>query len=232
MNMKVWRGTATLLLLFCSLLSPQAGRAQAMADQATDIGWPRQIQKDGNTIILYQPQIERWDGNQLQSRTAVAVETATAAQPTYGVIWLSARTEVDKERRLVTLEDCRIQRDLSHRDAGLCEPAAPALPPGPHTIALDRLQANLAVLAFTVLLTPTYTMSAERVGAVIFFSIVDLKKALSHPSLSSLSQLSPSFAWRDLHDQAYEEGPIERDYRWSNGLGFGGYANPWVVISW
>jgi len=110
MNMKVWRRSATLLVLFCSLLSLQAGRTQAMGDQATDSGWPRQIQKDGNTITLYQPQIERWDGNQLQSRAAVAVETAAAAQPTYGVIWLSARTEVDKERRLVTLEDCTISK--------------------------------------------------------------------------------------------------------------------------
>ncbi len=86
----------------------------------------------------------------------------------------------------------------------------------------------LAVLAFTVLLTPTCAMSAEREGTVLFFSFDDLKKELSHPFLPSLSQLSPSFAWRDLHDQAYEEGPIERDYRWGNGLGFGGYANPWT----
>lgn len=90
----------------------------------------------------------------------------------------------------------------------------------------------LAVLAFTVLLTPTYAMAAEREGTVLFFSFDDLKKVLSHPSLSSLTQLSASFAWRDLHNQAYEEGPIERDYRWGNGLGFGIYANPWIVLSW
>jgi hypothetical protein len=51
----------------------------------------------------------------------------------------------------------------------------------------------LAVLAFTVLLTPTYAMSAEREGTVLFFSFDDLKKALAHPSLSSLTQLSASF---------------------------------------
>jgi len=47
------RSTATLLLLFCSLtscslISPQAGRAQE--DGVTDSGWPRQIQQGGNTI--------------------------------------------------------------------------------------------------------------------------------------------------------------------------------------
>jgi hypothetical protein len=71
----------------------------------------------------------------------------------------------------------------------------------------------LAVLAFSVLLTPTYAMAAEREGTVLFFSFDDLKKALSHPSLSSLSQLSPSFAWRDLHDQAYEESNKNRSLR-------------------
>ena len=86
----------------------------------------------------------------------------------------------------------------------------------------------LALLAFTVLLTPTCALSAEREGTVLFFSFDDLKKELSHPPLPSVSQLAPSFAWRALQDQAYEEGPIERDYRWGNGLGFGGYANPWT----
>ena len=86
----------------------------------------------------------------------------------------------------------------------------------------------LAVLAFTILLTPTCALSAEREGTVLFFSFDDLKKELSHPSLPSLALLSPSFAWRDRHDQADEEGPIERDSRWGNGLGFGGYANPWT----
>ncbi len=84
----------------------------------------------------------------------------------------------------------------------------------------------LAVVACTVLLTPTYALSAEREGAVLFFSFDDLKEEVSHPSIPSFSQWLPSFAWRDLQDQAYEEGPIERDARWGNGLGFGGYAHP------
>jgi len=71
----------------------------------------------------------------------------------------------------------------------------------------------LAVLAFPVLLTPTDAVAAEREGTVLFFSFDDLKKALSHPSLSSLTQLAPSFAWRDLHDQAYEESNKNRSLR-------------------
>ena len=86
----------------------------------------------------------------------------------------------------------------------------------------------LTALAFAVLLTLTSAMAAECEGAVLFFSFDDLKQELSHPSIPSLSQLSPSFTWHALHEQAYEDGPIERNSRWGNGLGFGGYANPWT----
>ena len=143
------RSTATLLLLFCSLtscslISPQAGRAQE--DGVTDSGWPRQTQQGGNTITIYQPQVERWDGNQLESRAAVAIETPASAQPTYGVIWLSASTEVDKDRRLVTLEDCTISTGtFPTATQDYLSMLRQAIQPGPHTIALDRLQANLAI---------------------------------------------------------------------------------------
>lgn len=86
----------------------------------------------------------------------------------------------------------------------------------------------LAVLAFTVLLTPMCALAAEREGTVLFFSFTDLKQEWSHPSLPSPLLLSPSFTWRALHEQAYEDGPIERNSRWGNGLGFGGYADPWT----
>jgi hypothetical protein len=99
--------------------------------------------------------------------------------------------------------------------------------------ALNKKVRNflLAALAFTVLLTPICAMAAEREGTVLFFSFDDLKQEVSHPSLPSLLLLSPSFSWRDLHEQTYEDGPIERNSRWGNGLGLGGYANPWTPRS-
>jgi hypothetical protein len=71
MKVLTWRRTATLLVLFCSLLSPQAGRAQAQEDQATDSGWPRQIQQDGdlypehegNVYSFQDGQWQRYEGN-------------------------------------------------------------------------------------------------------------------------------------------------------------------------
>jgi len=94
------------------------------------------------------------------------------------------------------------------------------------TLSTTVRNSLLAVVACAVLLTPTYVLSVEREDTEIFFSFDDLKEELSHPSIPSLSQWFPSFAWQDLHDQAYEEGPIERNCRWGNSLGFGGCAHP------
>ena len=63
-------------------------------------------------------------------------------------------------------------------------------------------KALLAGLALIVLLTPTCALSAEREGTVLFFSLEDLKQALSHPSLPSLSQLSLSFGWWEQPEAA------------------------------
>lgn len=84
-------------------------------------------------------------------------------------------------------------------------------------------KALLAGLALVVLLTPICAMAAERDGTVLFFSLEDLKQALYNPTLS---ELSPSFSWRNPQQQANQESPIERNYRWGHGLGFDSYAYP------
>ena len=66
MTMRVWRRTATLLVLFYSLLSPQAGRAQVQDDQATDSGWPRQIQRDGDLYAEHEGNVYRFQDGQWQ----------------------------------------------------------------------------------------------------------------------------------------------------------------------
>jgi hypothetical protein len=40
----------------------------------------------------------------------VAIQTAASVTPTYGVVWFTARTEVDKQAGMATLDDCRITK--------------------------------------------------------------------------------------------------------------------------
>jgi hypothetical protein len=110
-------------------------------------GWPRTIQSDDEKVVVYQPQLDRWQNNHLAGRAAVSVETKVNPQPKYGVMWFEARTEVDKETRLVSLDDIVISRltfpvesaDQSHDVDVLREHA----PEWSGSISLDRLEAML-----------------------------------------------------------------------------------------
>jgi hypothetical protein len=112
-------------------------------------GWPRTFDEGGVQLTMYQPQLERWDNARIVSRAAISVETPGSTQPVYGVLWTQARTEIDKEQRLVTLEEFEFTRASF--------PSAPErtdewlallrrhVPTHAKTVELDRLEASLAV---------------------------------------------------------------------------------------
>ena len=86
---------------------------------------------NGAAVLIYQPQIDKWDGNQFEARAAVAVRLARRAASRRSVsIWITARTDVDKERGLVTLHDIKVPRvsfpASPGRESGLPSHRAPA----------------------------------------------------------------------------------------------------------
>ena len=104
-----------------------------------------------------------------------------------------------------------------------------------HTLRTKCRKALLAGVALSALLTPAGALAAEREGTVLFFSVEDLQQALSHPSPFSLSpfvQLSPSFARREQPEAETQDGPLERNSRWGNGLGVDGYTRPGTRPLW
>src|SRR5882672_7260702 len=80
--------------------SPAAGDTSPGGDP-----WPRRASANGATISIYQPQLESWNGNLLDAYAAVTIKTSGTAETNYGVIWFTARTEVDKVNRVVSLSD-------------------------------------------------------------------------------------------------------------------------------
>lgn len=111
--------------------------------------WPRAISGDGYEILVYQPQIDRWEGDRIEGRAAVSVEKEATPEPTLGVIWLTARTSIDRASGLVSLDNLQVARASF--------PSAPAnadeylaairarVPAGTRTLSLERLKASLAV---------------------------------------------------------------------------------------
>ncbi len=142
------RAGQTVRLDFSTLGVSPTTSSDADVPPPADV-WPRKVEEDGLTITLYQPQLEHWDGNRLDARAAVSIETKASPQPNFGVARLTARTEVDKERRLVTLDNVAVVGAefpaAGNRAADFAAALRKAMPAGSRTIALSRLEANLAV---------------------------------------------------------------------------------------
>ena len=72
--------------------------------------WPRFYGTNGYEFAVYQPQISSWPGNQMTGRFVVAARPSGTTNETYGIVSFSARSDVDKANRLVTLEDFQINK--------------------------------------------------------------------------------------------------------------------------
>ncbi|NOT63927.1 MAG: hypothetical protein HOP19_27250, partial [Acidobacteria bacterium] len=134
---------ALALLVFATTVLAQSNPT------LTDKGWPRTFTSGATSFAVYQPQIEQWQDNKFAARSAVAVTTATSKQPAYGVIWFSARIEIDKLNRLVTMTDFVITKasfPASPERAAVYQSALQTQAPrAGQVIALDRLLAELAI---------------------------------------------------------------------------------------
>lgn len=113
--------------------------------------WPRFFATNGYEFAVYQPQIAKWPGNQLEGRFAIAVRPAGTTNETLGVIFFKTRTDIDKVNRLVTLEEFQItkvdfptQRALQKTYQTIIQGE---LPKAAKTIPLDHLEATYAVSA-------------------------------------------------------------------------------------
>jgi len=75
---------------------------------AEDIGWPSEKTQNGARIVYYQPQIDSWqDYRTLGARMAISV-TPAGGKATPSVISIEARTDANKETRLVVISSIRL----------------------------------------------------------------------------------------------------------------------------
>ena len=110
--------------------------------------WPRDIAIDKADALIYQPQVESWTGNALAWRVAVALRPAGQKDETFGVLWGTARTDVDRGTRSVELNDVTISKinfpTLPDKGAQYLAAFRTAIVPALQTMALDSLEASLA----------------------------------------------------------------------------------------
>jgi hypothetical protein len=136
-----FRGRALAVALLVSL----AGGAAAQ-----DAGgrWPRAITLEQGTLLVYSPQVERFEGVTLSGRAAVSWE-AKGTAPVFGVFWFDARVLLDKERRTVDVEalevtKVRFPNATPEQEKRVADVIEAQIPKWDLTPSLDELQAAIA----------------------------------------------------------------------------------------
>jgi hypothetical protein len=138
-----------LALFTLVLASPATAQSPPPAAAVTPDPWPRTISLGGAKYALYQPQVDSWTGGSLEAHSAVSVLPAGSQVPVFGVIEITAKTEVDRAARSVYFRDIAIAKatfpsapqSASQYQQGFQQ----LLASGRSTMSLDRLEAMLAV---------------------------------------------------------------------------------------
>jgi len=72
--------------------------------------WPKEINNAGGELTIYQPQLESLKKNKVIFRAAVSVKLNGEKEPIFGAVWLTSRLSTDRETRMATLEDIKVNR--------------------------------------------------------------------------------------------------------------------------
>ncbi|MCK6454251.1 MAG: hypothetical protein L6R19_25880, partial [Alphaproteobacteria bacterium] len=113
--------------------------------------WPRAVKGTGLNLLVYQPQVEAWDGNRLELSAAVGldVDAGSAADQHFGRVRLVALSDVDKDRGIVQLRDVRVTRvDLPtapHRASEIDRALEQQAGVVARVVSLEQLQSSLAI---------------------------------------------------------------------------------------
>jgi hypothetical protein len=77
-----------------------------LPDESVD-AWPIALSDAQGRILVYQPQPESLDGNQLKARAAVSLTPSTGPAK-FGAAWFTARLTTDRDTRTATLDTIRV----------------------------------------------------------------------------------------------------------------------------
>lgn len=125
-----------------------AGRALA---QGAVSEWPREFTTPkGNTVVVYQPQAETFQGARLAGRAAVSFTKQGEAAPKFGVVFFTARVSVDRDARQVSVLNMKVSRvrfpDITpEKEKKFADTLEAEIPKWDLVFAYDRLLENVKV---------------------------------------------------------------------------------------
>lgn len=138
-NLRMTLGIMFLLAFPCGL----------HAQETDDFYWPKSLQTEKYEIIIYQPQIEAFAGNALESRAAVAVKPTGSDEMIFGAMWFESVLATDQDARTATLEKVTVSAarfpDVEpEKVEALSRFLEQEIPQWDLTLSIDRLLAGLA----------------------------------------------------------------------------------------
>src|SRR5215472_8736285 len=152
--MKLRHGTAGIAAILCTgaalfmLASTSYAQTAPAASPLPADPWPRDLSVSNAAVLVYQPQVNKWEGNQIDFRAALAIKPTGAKDETFGVVFATARTQVDKVARMVVFENLKITKSdfptLPDHGAQYTAELQKRFAADLKTISLDRLEASLA----------------------------------------------------------------------------------------
>jgi len=94
--------------LFGSLIEGTAAKSTTGSDQSGNTGWPREHVRDGNRLIVYQPQVDDWKNFQdLSWRMAISL-TPRNGKTAIGVVEMKGNTSIDNVSKLVLITNPQV----------------------------------------------------------------------------------------------------------------------------
>ena len=147
--MKYQRGFIWAILVMALAAVPFGALAQEEAAMEEESFWPKSLPGEKYEIIVYQPQIESYEGNILQSRAAVAVKPVGTTDMVFGALWFEATLATDYDTRMVSMEKVKVTAaKFPDSEPELVEQLSRFLeqdiPKWDLEISMDRLLAGLA----------------------------------------------------------------------------------------
>jgi hypothetical protein len=168
--MKLSRVAMSFALAIAAIAMPvTAVLAQVTGGTALADPWPRVLDLRNGQVLVYQPQVNSWKDNQLDLRAALALKRAGEPQESFGTVFATARTDVDRTSRMVTLQDIKLRKldfpALPDHGASIAAELQAEIAKGAHTIALDRLEASLAAAGIKPVAVPVRNEAPRVIAA-------------------------------------------------------------------
>ncbi|MBL9147169.1 MAG: hypothetical protein JNM94_00605 [Phycisphaerae bacterium] len=129
--------------------SAQVGGSVERVNPAATESWPRSFSNGGNSVVMYQPQVDEWnDHRTIRFRAAIAVTPAGAKGAAYGVLVAEGTTTVDHDANLVLISNVKATPSfpsLSPDEAATCANVVTSMLAARSTlhISLDRVLAYM-----------------------------------------------------------------------------------------